>query len=158
MSAATHPESWLWLLDSNGTTNSCQPRTAMARGSWAGMARCRTTRRPATSTTAMRLLLESATYALRLPAKAMPAGSSKRVASVSGESACTVSSTWWKVRLPGAASMTLTESDTWFATHTSRPSGRTAMPTGSIPTWIRATTRRLRRSNTSTVSAGVLVT
>ena len=106
----------------------------------------------------MRLLLERATYAFSLLAKAMPAGSSKRVARVSGARAWTVAITWWNVRLAGSASMTLTESDTWLATHTSRPSGRTAMLTGSMPTLIRATTRRGRRSITSTVSAGVLAT
>jgi len=39
-----------------------------------------------------------------------------------------------QVGLAGSVSTTVTESDTWFETQTSLPSGRTATETGSMPT------------------------
>ena len=107
---------------------------------------------------AMRLLVESATYALLSLANATPTGSSKRVEKSSEWTSCTVPTTAWKVGLSGSESMTLTESDTWFATQTSPPSGRTAMLTGSMPTLMRRSNRRFATSITSTVSAGVFAT
>ena len=86
----------------------------------------------------------------------MPTGSSKRVDRVAASNTWTVASTSCRVGLAGSASITLTESETWLATHTSLPSGRTATPTGSRPTSMRATTVRVAVSMTSTVSAGVL--
>ena len=144
--------------DSNGATYSRPFRTASARGSWAGISRCPVTARSATSTTATRLAEERATYAFSSDAKATPTGSSNRVARESGSRSCTVATTCRNVGLPGRRSMTLTESETWFETHTSPPSGRTASPTGSIPTGTRATSSRVFASSTSTVSAGVLQT
>ena len=133
-------------------------RATNARGSWARMGRRPVTARAATSTTATWLALDSATYAFALFAKAMPTGSSKRVDSVSASTSSMVAITWWNEGLAGSASMTLTVSETWLATHTSRPSGRGATLTGSTPTLMRATTARLSGSMTSTVSAGVFAT
>ncbi len=92
-----------------------------------------------------------------LPAKAMPAGSSNCVARSASRS-WIVSTTWCSVALFGSVSTTLTESETWFATQTSRPSGRTATLTGSTPTSIRAKTLWLEVLITSRRSLVVAAT
>jgi hypothetical protein len=78
---------------------------------------------------------ERATYALALPAKAMPTGSSNQE-TPSPSTSWMVSTTRRKVSLPGTTSITLTLSETWFETQTSVPSGFTATLTGSRPTSI----------------------
>ena len=130
----------------------------MARGSWAVMSSRPVTRRAATSMIATWFSDDSATYAFSLLANATPTGSSKRVAPLAEPMSCTVATTWRYVRLSTSVSITLSESETWFATQTSFPSGRTASPTGSTPTRMRAVTIRLAASITSTVAAGVFAT
>ena len=71
-------------------------------------------------------------------AKAMPTGSSKRVAPAALNSWIVAMICMW-VGLVSSRSMMLTESETWFETQSSRPSGRTATLTGSRPTRMLAT-------------------
>jgi hypothetical protein len=94
---------------------------------------------------------------LLLLAKAIPTGSSNCVTPFASID-WIVSTTWWSVPLPGAVSTTLTESETWFATQTSAPSGRTATATGSIPTATSAIRVRVPASITLSVLFAVLAT
>ncbi len=84
-------------------------------------------------TIAIWLREESATYALLLLANAMPTGSSNCVTPFAS-SAWMVSTTEPKLVLVGSRSITLTLSERWFETQSSRPSGRSARLTGSMPT------------------------